>query len=107
MISVIITVYNKQDTIAESITSILNQVKQDFELILVDDGSNDESLNKIRKNSEKPRIKIVETSHRGYAHAKNRGVEKASGEILYFIDADCIASPGSLDEIAQVFGESD
>jgi len=88
--SVIIPVYNKGRHVARTIQSVLNQSYQRFELIVVDDGSTDDSLNIIKSFKDK-RIKIIENNlphPGGPAFARNLGVKEASFDWVCFLDAD-------------------
>lgn len=89
MISVIIPVYNTQDFLDECINSIVNQTYNDFEIILVNDGSTDNSVNICRQWAKKDsRITVVEQKNQGVSAARNNGISHAKGEYLYFIDSD-------------------
>lgn len=88
-ISAIIPVYNAEKYLENCIESILNQSYQDFELILVDDGSTDGSGKICDKYVFKDaRIKAIHTKNRGPAAARRTGIEKAEGEFVTFVDAD-------------------
>jgi glycosyltransferase involved in cell wall biosynthesis len=87
IISVIIPVYNGEKTIKQTIESVLNQTFSNFELIVVNDGSQDSTL-KIVSNIQDPRIKIFSYSNAGLSATRNRGISLASGEYISFIDAD-------------------
>lgn len=96
-ISVIMPVYNTALFVAEAINSVLNQSLVDFELILVNDGSTDNSLEIITNISLKePRIVIISQENGGLSAARNRGIALAKGEYLYFIDSDDLISPDTL-----------
>lgn len=86
-ISVIIPVFNKQDCIAATIQSVLLQTFTDFELILVDDGSTDSSVN-IILSIQDDRIKLFSKKNGGVSSARNYGMSKAEGDYLFFLDAD-------------------
>lgn len=99
-ISVIVPVYNKEQYVEESINSVLNQTYKDFELIIIDDASTDESLKVVESISD-PRIKVFKRSEPGpggYA-ARNLGVEKAQSEWITFLDADDKLSDNHVEEI--------
>lgn len=83
-ISIIIPVYNENKTISDCLSSLLKQSYNDFEIIVVDDGSTDQTRQIILKFS----VKLLIQSHQGPAIARNRGVGKSNGKILVFIDAD-------------------
>ena len=86
-ISVVIPVYNAEKFIAKAITSVLNQTFQDFELIIVDNGSTDNSL-KVINQFRDSRINLFSQPNRGQCKALNLGLEKAKGKFIKFLDAD-------------------
>ena len=86
-LSIIIPVYNVQDYIKECIESILNQTINDIEIIVVDDGSLDNSI-KIVKEFNDSRIKIITQENRGLSAARNSGIAIANGEYIAFVDSD-------------------
>lgn len=86
-ISVIIPAFNAEATILETIQSIQKQTFQDFEILVVDDGSTDRTLEIVRAIND-PRIKSFSFPNGGVSVARNRGIEAASGEFLSFIDND-------------------
>ncbi|MGM9497015.1 glycosyltransferase family 2 protein [Desertifilum tharense IPPAS B-1220] len=86
-VSAIIPVYGVEKYIAAAVQSVLNQTYSDFELIIVDDGSRDRSL-EICQQFNDPRIKIVSQANRGLAGARNTGIRHAQGEYLAFLDGD-------------------
>jgi glycosyltransferase involved in cell wall biosynthesis len=87
LISVVIPVYNGEKTIKETVESVLNQTLSDFELIVINDGSQDSTLEVLSSISD-PRLKVFSYSNAGLAASRNRGIELASGEYISFIDAD-------------------
>jgi glycosyltransferase involved in cell wall biosynthesis len=87
--SVIIAVYNRENHIAKAIESLLAQRFQNWEAIIVDDGSNDGTLNVIKEYNSDKRIKIIELpNNKGVASARNKGIEFANGDYLTFLDSD-------------------
>ncbi|MCB0456601.1 MAG: glycosyltransferase family 2 protein [Flavobacteriaceae bacterium] len=98
MVSVIIPLYNKAQYITQSMESVLKQSFTDFELIVVNDGSDDNSLDLISSYSDK-RIKIYTTEHKGVSHARNFGLEKSCFNWVSFLDADDWWHPDFLSEI--------
>lgn len=85
--SVIITVYNKVNFIGETIQSVLNQSYENFELIIINDGSTDQSLSVI-KGFNDPRIEITSTTNKGASASRNLGIAKSKGTFLAFLDGD-------------------
>ncbi|MEZ6964119.1 glycosyltransferase family 2 protein [Aeromonas sp. S9(2024)] len=85
--SVVIPLYNKQDFISKCIESVLSQSLSSFEIIVIDDGSKDDSEN-IVKEIKDDRVKYFHQTNGGVSAARNRGIEEASGEYIAFLDAD-------------------
>ncbi len=86
--SIIIPVYNEEKTITNCLKSLLSQSYKDFEIIIVDDGSIDDTLAKVDKIKGSKVTKIIYQEHQGPALARNKGAKEASGQILVFVDAD-------------------
>lgn len=95
-VSVIMSVYNGEEYLREAIDSILNQTFEDFEFIIVDDGSTDRIAD-ILASYRDPRIKVINQKHLGIAHAKNKAVKASSGEYIAIMDADDISLPERLE----------
>ncbi|MBD3275446.1 MAG: glycosyltransferase [Candidatus Marinimicrobia bacterium] len=93
MISVILPVYNAQDYLKESIDSIRNQSYKDFELIIIDDGSTDNSMSIIESyKREDTRIRFIRNAvNRGNYPSRNHGISLARGEFIAVMDSDDIA----------------
>ena len=87
-ISIIVPVYGVEKYIKKCIDSLVNQTFKDFEIIVVDDGTKDNSIKIIEDNFNDQRIKIFHKENGGNASAKNFGIEKATGEYLFFVDSD-------------------
>ncbi len=87
LISVIIPLYNKEKYIEDTIKSVLNQTFTDFELIIVNDGSTDNSLKVIEKFNDE-RINVFSKENAGVSSARNYGIYKSKGEYIAFLDAD-------------------
>jgi glycosyltransferase involved in cell wall biosynthesis len=95
-ISVIIPVYNGEKTIRATIETVLKQTFSDFELIVIDDGSQDATLEIISEFRD-TRIKVLSGSNRGVSVARNRGIAQASGDFIAFLDADDLWTPNKLE----------
>lgn len=87
--SIIICVYNKENYIEKCVNSCLKQTYDNFEIIIVDDGSTDKSLKLIKKlYSNNKKIKIICKKNTGVADSRNIGITKATGDYITFLDAD-------------------
>lgn len=87
MISVVIPLYNKETSIAQSLKSVLSQEYDDFEVVIVDDGSTDGSVGVVEAMND-PRIRLIKQENGGPSKARNTGVKNAKGEWILFLDAD-------------------
>ncbi|OWT33821.1 hypothetical protein BGI41_00455 [Methanobrevibacter sp. 87.7] len=97
-ISIIIPLYNTEKYLNENIDSILKQDFEDFEIIYVNDGSTDKSLEILESYKDK-RIKIINQKNQGAAVARNTGLKHSNGEYIYFIDSDDYITPNTLKKL--------
>jgi len=95
LVSVVIPTYNRAGIISQTIDNVFQQMYRNFELIIVDDGSTDDTQARLRQYGE--RIRIVAQDNSGPAVARNRGVEAARGEIIAFQDSDDLWKPTKLE----------
>ena len=95
-ISVIVPAYNAEKTVLETITSVLNQTFSDFELIVVNDGSTDRTL-ELLSTVKDHRLKIFSYPNGGVPVARNRGLSHATGDFIAFLDADDLWTPDKLE----------
>ncbi|PIR67070.1 MAG: hypothetical protein COU51_00575 [Parcubacteria group bacterium CG10_big_fil_rev_8_21_14_0_10_36_14] len=105
MISVIIPLYNKEKTIKKTIESILNQSYYDLEIIVIDDGSTDKSLQEVKGSNDKVKI-YSEGKNYGANWARNLGTHKVSGDYLFFCDADIILKRDTLKKLKNALDEN-
>lgn len=97
LISVIVPVYNNSKYLSQCIDCIINQTLSDFELILINDGSTDNSGAICDEYSKKDsRVKVVHQNNRGQASARNKGIRIAKGQWMSFIDSDDVVHPDYL-----------
>ncbi|ARV61302.1 glucosyl transferase [Nostocales cyanobacterium HT-58-2] len=94
-VSVIIPVYKVEKYIAATVQSVLEQTYKNFELLIIDDGSPDNSIEICQQFTDN-RIKIIRQENRGVAAARNTGIRHAQGEYLAFLDADDLWVPEKL-----------
>ena len=95
-ISVVVPAYNGERTILETIKSIQQQTFSDFELIVINDGSTDRTLEPLA-TVEDPRLKVFSYENGGLPVARNRGIARSTGEFITFIDADDLWTPDKLE----------
>ena len=101
-VSVIVPVYNVEEYLEECLNSIVNQTLNDIEIICVNDGSTDCSLEILNKYKQQdPRIVVVSQQNQGLSSARNTGVQSAAGEYLYFIDSDDYIESDALEYLYQ------
>lgn len=88
-LSIIVPIYNEENWIGRCIESLIRQTFNDFEVIIIDDGSTDNSLSIIKKYCQlDKRIKYISTKNQGSAKARNTGLEHINGDLVTFVDAD-------------------
>lgn len=91
LVTIVMPAYNVEDYIVKSIESVISQTEQDWELIVVNDGSTDSTLDKIAFFvNQDERIKVVNQSNGGVSNARNHGLRLARGQYISFLDADDI-----------------
>ncbi|MFI3300248.1 MAG: glycosyltransferase family 2 protein [Candidatus Gastranaerophilales bacterium] len=91
MVSVVIPVYNVENYLEQCLDSILNQTFKDFEIICINDGSTDNSLEILNRYAQQDsRVKVYSQQNKGYSGARNAGIEKIQGKYTYFADSDDI-----------------
>ena len=96
--SVVVPAYNGSETIAATIESVLGQTETDLELIVVDDGSADDTVAVVSRFRSDPRVTLIEQENQGTAAARNTGIAAAQGEYVAFLDNDDLWMPEYLAE---------
>lgn len=104
MFSIIIPLYNKRNFIRKTLESVLSQELKDFEVIIVNDGSDDDSVSQIENISDS-RINIINQINQGVGAARNNGMLHANFEWIAFLDGDDIWAPNHLSELAKIIKE--
>lgn len=106
-ISVIIPLYNRETVIEECVRSVCAQSHENLEIILIDDGSTDQSLEICRKLAQQDdRILLLEGAHAGVSGARNAGLDAAMGKYVFFVDSDDVIHPRLLEALARGMEES-
>ena len=107
-LSIIIPCYNVQDYILKTLSSILSQTYSCYELIIVDDGSNDSTYEiAYEKLQSQPNVKIIRKNNGGVSSARNIGLHHASGKYIYFLDGDDIIEENFIEEIISNLQDED
>lgn len=104
-ISVIIPIYNVAPYLKECLNSVINQTYQNLQIILVNDGSADESENIAIGYLDDPRVELISTDNGGLSRARNIGLARAKGEYVYFIDSDDYIDLGFIEEMVRIAQE--
>ncbi|MBK3495599.1 CDP-glycerol:glycerophosphate glycerophosphotransferase [Viridibacillus sp. YIM B01967] len=106
-VSVIVTVYNTAEFLEECLTSVTNQIYQNVEIIVVNDGSTDgsaEIIEQFKKADSRCQSIDLHENH-GVGFARNRGIEQATGEYIYFVDSDDFLEHRAVENLVQSIGE--
>lgn len=108
MISIIIPTYQHGEEIGKCISSILSQTFKDYEIIVVNDGSTDNTLKVLEnyKSALGGKIKIINQENKGACAARNRGFEESRGEFVLFCDADIILRPDMLEKLSEALKDN-
>lgn len=101
MFSVVIPLYNKELSIGNTIQSVLDQTYQEFEIVVVNDGSTDNSLQIVEQIND-PRIRIINKPNEGVSSARNRGIKEAKYEWIAFLDGDDLWKINHLEEVVRM-----
>jgi glycosyltransferase involved in cell wall biosynthesis len=101
LFSVVVPLYNKGQTIVETLNSVLAQDFPDFEVIIVDDGSTDDGPDKIERLFRDPRIRMIRQENAGEGAARNTGIDAARYDLVAPLDADDLWAPGYLTAVSK------
>ncbi len=107
-VSVIIPIYNAYDYLRPAMDSVVDQTLREIEIICIDDGSTDHSLDIVKAyQAADPRVKIVTENNAGVSIARNKGIIRAKGEYIIFLDADDFFEPTLLERLYNTAKEYD
>src|SRR5262249_15019068 len=95
-VSVVVPAYNAERTLRETLDSVLGQTLQDFEVLVVDDGSSDATA-AVARDAGDPRVRVLSVPNGGVARARNLGIQEANGDLIAFLDADDLWRPRKLE----------
>lgn len=107
LISVIVPIYNSKKYLSECVESVLRQTYINFELLLIDDGSTDDSLKICNSFKEKDdRIKVFHHENKGVSYTRNCGISLSTGDYIAFVDADDVIMPEYLEKLLKAINSS-
>lgn len=101
MFSVIIPLYNKELSITNTVQSVLDQTYQNFEIVIINDGSTDSSIKAVEAINDN-RIRLIHQENQGVSAARNRGIKEAKYEWIAFLDGDDLWEPNHLEEVTKM-----
>jgi glycosyltransferase involved in cell wall biosynthesis len=104
-VSVVIPAYNAMPYLPRTLESVLSQTFHDFEVIVINDGSSDETEQWVSQVTD-PRVKLISQENKGLAGARNTGIADAQGEYLAFLDADDLWEPTKLEKQALLLDQN-
>ena len=104
-ISIIIPVYNVEDYVSETLDSVKNQTSLPDEVIVINDGSTDNSFNMIKNYSDLKYFKIFETKNQGLGQTRNYGISLAKSDYIYFLDSDDIIENNFIYEMRKLINQ--
>ncbi len=107
MISVIIPAYNASATIEQCLEALRAQTYQEFEVVIVDDGSKDNTAAVVEEIAKDwPRVRLIKKTNGGAPSARNRGLEESTGVLVLFCDADVVHAPHALERLAKALADN-
>ena len=95
LVSVLVTAYNAEPWLAETLTSVADQTYDNLEVVVVDDGSTDGTL-AVAGRFEGPRVRVVSQENAGACAARNRALSEARGDLVQYLDADDLLAPDKI-----------
>lgn len=105
-LSIIVPAYNSSDYIKECISSVLMQkTSYNYELIVINDGSKDDTLEKINLFKENKHLKIINQENKGFSGARNRGIDESHGKYIMFLDSDDLLCKNSIEKLIKTAKE--
>lgn len=100
LISVVVPIYNRESTLRRCVDSVLRQTYENIEVILVNDGSSDNSENICREYAKTDsRVQVISKENGGLSSARNAGIDKSRGEYIFFLDSDDWIDPDTLEAL--------
>lgn len=103
LVSIVMPVWNRAATVSAAIVSVLEQSYANWEMLIIDDGSEDRTVEVVKEFTKDARIRLLTGPHIGVCRARNRALSEARGEIIAYLDSDNTWFPHYLAEVAQAF----
>lgn len=103
LVSIVIPAYNEETVLDNCVRSILRSSYTNLEVLIVNDGSTDNTLGVMQRFAEDPRVQLVDKVNGGKASALNLGIERANGDVLFFVDADGIFQQNTIETMLAGF----
>ena len=101
-VSVIIPCYNQGKYLEETVDSVLKSSFQDFEIVIINDGSTEEYTNELLRNFERPKTKVITSKNGGLSAARNLGIASSTGEYILPLDSDDLISSTYIEQTVQI-----
>ena len=105
VISIIVPVYNVAGFLREALDSLISQTYANIEIIIVDDGSTDDSDTICNEYKKDPRVTVLHQENKGLSEARNSGLEAMTGDYVAFLDSDDALKPGAIAKILSIAKE--
>ena len=107
LVSVIIPCYNVEKTVLKALKSVENQTYKNIEIVIVDDGSTDDSFNIVNNHPSSANIRIIRQENKGASAARNTGIMEAKGDYIAFLDADDVLVPNAIEILLRAVRQFD
>lgn len=108
LVSIVVPCYNAAKYLAECVNSVVAQDYENWECILINDGSADETLELLREfSAQNPKLKVFTQENAGLSSTRNRGIDLAKGDFVYFLDSDDVLSADAISSLVLAFDNND
>lgn len=105
LVSVVMPTWNRAGLLPRAIASVQAQRYRRWELVVVDDGSTDDTAGVLERYADDPRVRVVRVEHGGHARARNHGLAACAGDVIAYLDSDTTWDPGYLDAVVSAFDD--
>lgn len=105
LVSVIIPVYNDEEFVGKLLDSLAAQTARNFEVIVIDDESKDNTMKIVKKFTRKLKLKLLKSGRHNQSYSRNLGIKAAQGDVLVNLDSDCHVNETFVEGVAEAFGK--